>query len=111
MRTKREMEGGCEPCREMLQTEGGDTNWGAGSVSWRGIFIFLLSWIEETFTWLWQMSEGFCASVRSLLFSCCRDAFSVNKKTEWKKVGRYGESRRCRGCFVDDTAVLDGAVG
>lgn len=61
MRTKREMEGECEPCREMLHTEGGDTNWGVGGVSLRGNFIFLLSWIEETRTRLWQMSECLCS--------------------------------------------------
>lgn len=74
MRTKREMEGECEPCGEMRQSEGGDTNWGVGSVSLRGIFVFLSSRIEETLTWLWQMSEVFvlvsnrsCAHVGGML--------------------------------------------
>lgn len=41
MRTKREMEEGSEPCREMFQSEGGDTNWGVGSVCLRRIPIFV----------------------------------------------------------------------
>lgn len=85
MRTKREMEGECEPCREMLQTEGGDTNWGVGGVSLRGIFIFLLSWIEETLTRLWQMSEVFVL-VSNLYCSHVGGMLSVlTRKTEWKK--------------------------
>lgn len=59
MRTKTEMGGDSEPCREMFQTEGGDTNWGVGGVSLRAILIFLPSRIGEMLTWLWQMSGMF----------------------------------------------------
>lgn len=34
------MEGESEPCRGLLQTPGGDTNWGVGGVNLRRIFIF-----------------------------------------------------------------------
>lgn len=76
------------------QTEGGDTNWGVGSVSLRGIFIFLLSWIEETLTQLWQMSEVFVL-VSNPYCSCVGRRLTVlTRKTGWGKKGeRRGESK------------------
>lgn len=69
----------------MLQTEGGDTNWGVGSVRMRGIFIFLLSWIEETLTQLWQMSEVFVLVSNPYCFYIGRRLTVLTRKTGWGK--------------------------
>lgn len=37
-----------EPCRGRRRAEGGDTNWGVGGGSSRGILVSLSVWIEET---------------------------------------------------------------
>lgn len=76
MRAKGEMEE-CEPCREMQQTEEGDTNWGVCSVSLKGIFIALFSWIEKTFTDV----RSVCADVKSVLLAFGKKPLSVDTGT------------------------------
>lgn len=98
MRTRREIEGESEPCREMLQTRGGDTNWGVGSVSLRRYLMFLLSWIEVMFTRLWQMSGMFVLCVKLSLFSCRGDALDVNKKDRMEEIRMVRrKSKSCGG--------------
>lgn len=77
MRAKGEMEEECEPCREMQQTEEGDTNWGVCSVSLKGIFITLFSWIEKTFTDV----RSVCAGVKSVLLAFGKQSLSLGTGT------------------------------
>lgn len=72
--TKRKMDEEHEACRGMLQTPGGDTNWGVDSVSWRWIFMFLLSWIEEVVHTRMADVRNVCFDVKASLFTCRRDA-------------------------------------
>lgn len=66
--------------------KGGDTNWGVGSVSLRGILIFLFSFIEETFTRSWQMS-GMFVLVSSRHGSHAGEMFSVlTRKAGWREM-------------------------
>lgn len=66
--------------------KGGDTNWGVGSVSLRGILIFLFSFIEETFTRSWQMS-GMFVFLSSRHGSHAGEMFSVlTRKAGWREM-------------------------
>lgn len=84
---KREMEGESDPCREMLQTAGGDTNWGVGGVSLRKNLIFLLSWIEEMLTRLWQMSGMFVLVSNLPRYHVAEMLEMLTRKTIWKRQG------------------------
>ena len=65
--------------------KGGDTNWGVGSVSLRGILIFLFSFIGETFTRSWQMS-GMFVFLSNLHGSHAGEMFSVlTRKAGWRE--------------------------
>lgn len=88
------MEGEREPCGGMLQTPGGDTNWGVGGESQRRIHIFQLSWIEETFAQLWQMS-GMIALVSNLQRSYVGGMLPLlTRKTQsWKQGWQGGRAR------------------
>lgn len=77
MRAKEEMEEECEPCREKQQTEEGDTNWCVCSVSLKGIFIALFSWIEKTF----KNVRSVCADVKSVLLAFGKEPLSVDTGT------------------------------
>lgn len=81
MRVKTEMEEECEACREMHQTEEGDTNWGVCSVSLKGIFIVSFGWIEKMFTDVRSVS----VSVKYILTP--RNLSVLTQKPEWKKYG------------------------
>lgn len=86
MRAKRGMEEECEPCREMRQTQEGDTNWGVCSVSLKGIFIASFSWIEKTFTDV----RSVCADVKSVLFICGKEPLCVDTETSLAGMGKMG---------------------
>lgn len=109
MSAKRETEGESEPCRGMLQTEGSDTNWGVGSVSLRGIFIFSVELDWGNIHRVMADVRSVCVGVISLLFSCSRDALSVNKRGRMKEIrgstDKQQELWRGWWCFVHSAAM------
>lgn len=108
MSAKRETEGESEPCRGMLQTEGSDSNWGVGSVSLRGIFIFSVELDWGNIHRVMADVRSVCVSVISLLFSCSWDALSVNKKGRMKEIRESKDKQQelWGGYFVHSTAMF-----
>lgn len=103
-REQRKMEGECKSCGEMLQTEGGDTNWGVGRVSLGRMVIVLLNWSEEAFTSLWQMSEEFLL-VSNLYCSHLGGMFSLlTRKPVWKNRKVSRKSKTCGAYFMSQSS-------